>query len=393
MAKNYVENRNNDAVVQSVRGGTLRRILAELADVFVAFILAVTAYGLAFQNLFGFKRITNEMSDTFNEMTTILVDRHLSFRLQDGSVYLRDDFETQFYKYYLSKKTDAYKDDPKRDVLQQYYTGYRVENCAKLSQFQYNTEILGLPNELDGDNSSLFVYDLSAGDPLNSEPLFSDATQANLIAYLNGNTDSLDTTTTYKAVTDLFNKTYTSALDEVIKNDQQYLDLAYKMYMLTGKRAYLQSAAMIASYIVGSLITFLIIPLVKMNGLTLGKRVAKLEVDDRDASLAKWWQFLIRFFVETFEYCFIIPMIGIMGFGLSAFRMPLMDVFGATVEQSVFLLIGLLLSVASLIFMLVTPNKQSLHDLASMTFINTSDIKLIRDAEARREAESKKNEE
>ena len=40
--------------------------------------------------------------------------------------------------------------------------------------------------------------------------------------------------------------------------------------------------------------------------------------------------------------------------------------------------------------MFATPNKQSLHDLASLTYVNTTDVKKIRDAE---EAEKMKNQE
>ncbi len=387
MAPNYIQNYNQEDEVASVRGGSLRRILAELADVFIVFILAATIYGLAFQNLFGYNKISNQMSEVQSDMTDILVDRHLSMRLTDGNVYLRDDFETQFYKYYLSKKTDIYAEDPKRDVLQQYFTGYRMENLPKLTQFEYNTTILGLPETLDGENTSYFVYDTSAADPLNAEPMFSDTTQANLLDYLAGNQDTLDKVNAYEGVTKIFNDNYTIALKEVVDNDTNYLNLSFKYYLLNGKRAYLQSAAIIASYLFCSILAFLVVPLIKVTGLTIGKRVAKLTVDDRDGNTAKWWQIVIRFFVQTFAYCFVIPLTGIMGFGLSAFRMPLMEAFGSTVELSVFLLIGLLLSLASLIFMFVTPNKQSLHDLASMTFINTSDIKLIRDEQARREAE------
>ncbi len=74
-----------------------------------------------------------------------------------------------------------------------------------------------------------------------------------------------------------------------------------------------------------------------------------------------------------------------MSFGFGAFEMPLLEIGSFSLNLSVFGIVGLLLVVASLIMLFVTPGKQSLHDLASLTYVNTSDIKKIRDEEAKLE--------
>ena len=140
----------------------------------------------------------------------------------------------------------------------------------------------------------------------------------------------------------------------------------------------------------GGIITFLLIPLIQLSGLTLGKRIAKLEVNDRSGNKPKWYAFLIRGLVEIICYCFVIPFIGVMSFDFGAMEMPFLEIGKVNISLSFFAVLGILLSSASLILMFATPNKQSLHDLASLTYVNTTDVKKIRDAE---EAEKMKKQE
>lgn len=396
MPKDYVtkvENSVDDNGVLIVRGTPLRRILAELADVLTAFILAITIYGIGFQRLFGYDHYTSEMSKISSSMTTAMVERNLYKKSNDGTILLKADLTSYWSYYYLAKSDESYQKREKYEPIKDYYTLTRIDGTSKLSQYQYNTEILKLPSNIDGNyDDTIFAYDSNNEDPLNSEPIFKEAIQTNLNKYYLGNTDAYEPKNAYDTVSTFFSKIYDQAFSEAVK-DETYMNLVLEFASKMWSRSYLQSAAIISSYLLGSIITFLLIPLIQLSGLTLGKRVAKLQVNDQKGNKPRWYSFLIRGLVQTIAYCLMIPFIGVMSYGFGAFEMPFLEIGSFNLNLSFFGIIGLLLSTLSLVMMFVTPEKQSLHDLASLTYVNTSDIKTIRDAATKLEKKENGREE
>ncbi len=388
MPKDYVrkeENKTDGNGVLIVRGTPLRRTLAELADILTAFILAITIYGLAFQRLFGYEHYTNEMSKISSSMTTIMVDRNLYKKSNNGTILLKSDLNDYWIYYYLAKSDSSYQKREKYEPIKDYYTLTRIDSFIKLSQASYNTEILKMPSAIDGSfEDTVFTYDLTSVDPLNDEPIFKEEIRTNLSKYFLGNTDAYEPKNAYETVSSFFNKIYDFAFSEAVK-DETYMQLVLEFASKMWSRSYLQSGAIISSYVLGAIITFLLIPLIQLSGLTLGKRVAKLQVNDQKGDKPRWYSFLIRGFVQIICYCFMIPFIGVMSYGFGAFEMPWLEIGSFSLNLSLFGIIGLLLGVLSLAMMFVTPGKQSLHDLASLTYVNSSDIKTIRDAQQKLE--------
>lgn len=396
MPKDYVtkvENSVDDNGVLIVRGTPLRRILAELADILTAFILAITIYGIGFQRLFGYDHYTSEMSKISSSMTTAMVERNLYKKSNDGTILLKTDLSSYWSYYYLAKSDESYQKREKYEPIKDYYTLTRIDGTSKLSQYQYNTEILKLPSSIDGSyDDTIFAYDSNNEDPLNSEPVFKETIQTNLNKYYLGNTDAYEPKNAYDTVSTFFSKIYDQAFSEAVK-DETYMNLVLEFASKMWSRSYLQSAAIISSYLLGSIITFLLIPLIQLSGLTLGKRAAKLQVNDQKGNKPRWYSFLIRGLVQTIVYCLMIPFIGVMSYGFGAFEMPFLEIGSFNLNLSFFGIIGLLLSTLSLVMMFVTPEKQSLHDLASLTYVNTSDIKTIRDAATKLEKKENGREE
>ncbi len=387
MPKDYVEkveNRTDENGVLIVRGSPLRRILAELADILTAFILAITIYGIGFQKLFGYDYYSNQMSNVSSQMVSCMVDKNLYKQSNNDSTLLKADLFEYWSYYYLSKTNDAYVGKEIYEPIKDYYTLSRV-GSSNMSQFQFNTEILKLPSTIDGSyENTVFIYDSNVKDPLNSEPIFNLDIQTNLNKYYLGNTDAYEPKNAYDTVSTFFTNAYDVAFSEAVK-DETYKNLVLEFASNMWTRSYLQSAAILSSYLLGAIITFLLVPLIQLSGLTLGKRVAKLQVNDIKGGKPHWYSFLIRGLVQIICYCFMIPFIGVMSYGFGAFEMPLLEIGSFSLNLSTFAIVGLLLAVASLIMLFVTPGKQSLHDLASLTYVNTSDIKKIRDEEAKLE--------
>lgn len=387
MPKDYVEkveNRTDENGVLIVRGSPLRRILAELADILTAFILAITIYGVGFQKLFGYDYYSNQMSSISSQMVSCMRDKNLYKKSGSGSTLLKADLFEYWSYYYLSKTNDTYVGKETYEPIKDYYTLSRV-GFSNMSQFQFNTEILKLPSTIDGSyENTVFLYDSSVNDPLNSEPVFNLDIQTNLNKYYLGNTDAYEPKNAYDTLSTFFTNAYDIAFSEAVK-DETYKNLVLEFASNMWTRSYLQSAAILSSYLIGAIITFLLVPLIQLSGLTLGKRVAKLQINDIKGGKPRWYSFLIRGLVQIICYCFMIPFIGVMSYGFGAFEMPLLEIGSFSLNLSTFGIVGLLLAVASLIMLFVTPGKQSLHDLASLTYVNTSDIKKIRDEEAKLE--------
>ncbi|MCQ2772263.1 MAG: RDD family protein, partial [Bacilli bacterium] len=147
----------------------------------------------------------------------------------------------------------------------------------------------------------------------------------------------------------------------------------------------------ILSYILASIITFVVIPMIKFTGITIGKRVSKLEVADRHNGPLQWYQILIRGMVQLVEYSLFLPFAGFLSFGTDVLTMPLFNIGGNVTTMSAIVIVGAFLTVASIILSLVTSENQSLHGLASSTVVNSSDLVKI-NAERMR-LENLKNEE
>lgn len=387
MSKDVVEKKRESRDpngIAIVRGGTLRRVLSEGADILTAFILAVTIYGLAFQKLFGYGKYTSEMASCSSQMAEIMTDRGLYAKKSDGTLLLKSDLESPWCYHYLAKRSSSFQSERKIEAVRSYYTLSRVESQPKMTQYQYNTKILGLPLTLDGSyEGTLFVYDSSAGDPLNAEPLFNDSIQGGLSKYFAGNVDSYEAKKAHDDASAFFGEIYDPAFSEAVK-EEKYKSLVLEYASKMWKRSYLQSAAILSSYLLSAVLVFLLIPLIQWSDLTLGKRVAKLQINDAQGGKPKWYSFLIRGLVQIISYCFLIPFVGVMSFGFGALEMPLLEIGSFSLNLSLFLVIGLLLSLSSLILLLVTPGKQSLHDLASLTYVNTSDARKIAEYERKR---------
>lgn len=383
------ENNFNQNGIVTVKGGKLRRFLAELADIFVSLILAMTLYGIVFQNAFGFNRYTREMASKSREMDEILVSRSLARHNAEGGIVNGENTFNDWIQYYvnLTESSDKFS----REYLKRYYLESRVDQSVVLNQYKYNTEILGLPTTLGEENKSeLFVYDLASADPLNSDPVLNSDVFTGICGYFAGNTDSANNVKAYKTATDFYNKAYKVALKEVT-DTSEYTNLVLDFASVMWKRVYLQSAAIIISYIISSILVFIVVPMIKYTGITIGKRVVKLEVVDRNNGELKWYQILLRGMVQLVEYCLFLPFAGFLSFGPDVLTMPLFNIGGNVTTMSLVLIVGGFLTVASIILSLVTSENQSLHGLASSTVVNSSDLDKINAERIR--LESLKNEE
>jgi uncharacterized RDD family membrane protein YckC len=371
-----------DAQPLLIPGKKSLRLLAEMADMFLALIVGVFLY-FGFSAAFGYYALTDEMVTTSEALRAEQLSAHLAYVNSDGTLTSKSELVEREITAIYDRTGEASSTD--EDPVYLYYSTYRKAGLYSLAD--YNTQILGLPATLSEDNAStLFVYDTRAEEPLKALGILNSSTYANLQAYREKADRTQEALSAHEAVYSFCEKAYETAFVE-FRESSPYLDEVYQYSSLVARRAYAATGGCLASYLVSASIFFLAIPLVKKKGTTIGKKVFKLEVRSPDGAPLKVWQILSRGAVELLEYVFEVPFEALLVFGFDTFALPLFVLGNTTVSLFVLAIAGLLITLVSTGFVYFSKTGQSFHDLASLTGVYTTDYAII-DAERSKRAKA-----
>lgn len=363
-----------------IRGKNSTRLLAELADLFIALILGLVLYSLAFSPLFGFDRASNELGTAAQACVSEEVSAHLMLRQSDNTTMDQSSMGALWIKQYYDGNTETA--GVSSDFLSDYYTLYRKDGLYSVAE--YNVKILGLPESASTPSESpYFIYDASSSTPETTLGILSDASKAYLKRYY-AEDKTAEVVGCYQGLSDLYTSAYNVAWKEFILSKPyntyylQYENLIYE-------RAVIASGAAAASYVTSALIVFLGVPLIKKKGTTIGKKVLKLDVKNKDGSSLHIWQIFARAGIQLLEYVWEIPLQGVLILGVSTFTLPVLIVGGFKITQTAVFIAGFIVTLASALLMMFHPNHQSLHDFASRSYVYTSDFAIIDAERGRRE--------
>ena len=354
-------------------GKTSTRILAELADIFLTLILGIVLYSVAFLPAFGYDALNQEMLTTSKAMLQEETASYLVSQNTNGVTYSEDDLQYFWIKNY-AQGNSVDQQGVSSDFLFDYYTLYRKSGLY--STREYNEKILGLPSSASGTNTSLyFAFDTSASDPQNSLGVLSAEAKATLLPYY-GSEQTAESVALYQKLKAFFSSAYSAARNEFVSSEPFYsLLLSYASVFHARVNAFV--GASFVSYLVSAVIFFLLIPFIGLKGMTVGKKILKLEVKNPDGSRLRVWQLLSRGAVEILEYSFLIAFMGVLNLGFDTFSLPLFSWGNWQVTMTALFIAGVLVSLASMLFLIFRKNHQSFHDFASMSFVYTSDYALI----------------
>lgn len=359
---------------------TSKRLLAELADIFLAFILGLTFYNIAALPMFGYDRDTTAINNLAQKLVAEEVSSHLLYVDATNGSYSASKMANKWIQNYYYGNTIS--DGVNSDFLYDYYALYRKEGTYDVKW--YNVNILGLPSDLTSVNSSsFFVYDTSLADPLSSLGILNDSTHNYLKDYYAAS-QVAEVTKTYQNLASFFNTAYKSAFDE-FKKSEPFAGMSNEVAALFSRRATNATAASFVSYFFSALLIFVGVPLIKFKGTTIGKKVLKINVLHEDGSSLKWWEIVSRGLVENVEFLFEVTVQGLLTFGFDCFTLPLISSASFNLPLSVLFVAGCLLTLASMLVMIFSKKHQSFHDYASRSFVFTSDYAIIAQERAKRE--------
>ncbi len=345
-----------------------KRVLAELADILLTLILSVILFGTVFANAFGTKGINKKLSFIASDLLDIQNESGLYIpNGSSGTLDLPGSGE------YLIR---SYLDDTQseKDVVLLYYT---VKSPIPKTVDEYYSDVLRLSSDT---NVSVYFDPLVSGEyaSLNSD------SKALLTSYYGGSRLA-EEVEVHGRLYQLFTTALTEARQDLVSNST-YMETLKPFAGLLLKRSFACSGASIVSYLLSSLVFFVLIPMIKKKGTTIGKKSFKIRVSREKGEPLSIPRILARGSVEMLEYMFVIPFAGFMLFSVDSITMPLMIAFGGVIRISVFLIIGLIVSVISLLMGLFRQDKRSFHDLVSDSYAHTDDYAIINAERAKRDA-------
>jgi uncharacterized RDD family membrane protein YckC len=370
-----------------IPGKSSTRLWAEIADVFMSLILGIVLYSVAFLPAFGLNGLTTKMQEISSTLVEEEVASHLVAKDSDGLTYSETEMQRFWINnYHAGNTTD--RAGVSSDFLFDYYTLYRKEGLY--STADYNEKILGLPSSLSAENTSpYFAFDTNAADPLNALGVFSATTKSTLEPYY-GRTQTTESVELYQNLKSYFTQVYETARDEFVESDP------YRSTLLSYAEVFHQRinafiGAAFVSYLTSAAVFFLLVPFIRLRGNTIGKKIFKLEVTNRDGSRVRVWQILSRGAVEAIEFSFLVPFMPLLNLGFDGFSLPLFTLGTWQVSLTALFVAGIGLSLASTLLMFLGKKHASLHDLASLSVVYTSDYAII-DAERSKREKAKEAE-
>jgi RDD family. len=371
-----------------IRGKNGTRLLAELADIFLTLILGIVLYSLCFSPLYGYDAATSAQLSAAQKAVADETASYLVGTQENGAHLFQESLRPIWIKSYFDGNSET--SGKSSDCLYNYYHLYRVNE--KYDAAAYDVAILGLPADPKATNPSpYFVYDSTLSDPTSGLGVLSPATKTNLGLYYQGN-QTAEPLAAFKGLCDFFDKAYETAWSEFALQEPYQGDMvAYSN--ATYKVGFICTGAALTSYVVSSLVFFLLVPLIGKKGTTLGKKILKVQPLNKDGSPLKVWQMFARAGVELLEYVFLVPFLPVMILGVSGFTLPLIRAGSLVISLMPLLIAGLVVTLGSTLLLIFQNNHQSLHDFASRSFVYTSDYAIIDAERAKREEAARAEEE
>ena len=354
-----------------VKGKKIRRILSELADIMLCLMLSLILFSATAGPSLDALPISKQMSSLSIQLKDEVKRSYIEEYDEDGNQLSSSDKKEY---YFASILKDDGSEDPK-DFIYSFYCLYESEGKEIYDVSRYNNEILHISEE-----DTLF----EPGSRGEDYPyIFKMELRERLKEYLRGKTKVAENAEVYAKTNSFYNETF-KQMRRIFIQTEPYKSNLLKYVNLVYQRAYIISAFAIASYMLSSITMFLIIPLIKMKGTTIGKKVAKLEARGKDGEQIRASQILIRAAIQIISFIFIIPLSPFFLFGLDSFTIPFMMIGGKNITMSLFFVIGFVITLVSLAFLLISKEGFSLHGLASSTDVFTTDQALISAEEEKR---------
>lgn len=351
------------------------RIFAGIADGVLAWLLGMLFFsGLIQIVIHG--DLPNQMDVDVAALKTESTASGLVLYEHDGSVESQDTRKERYIRKVVSYDATS----EASDELYHYYCLYASTSKEAWEVSAFNERILKA-----GEEGSYF--EVVAAD---KEAVLVDSTKDWVEAYLNGDRTA-EAINAYQGLGDFYISAHNAAWNEFCKASP-YVDIL-SSYAQKATLFYLSIGYVhIVSYLLSGILLYYVVPLIKKKGTTLSKKALRLEPRMKDGEAIRWPAILLKGSIEILLGAWAIPLTGLFVYGFDSLTVPFIASGNFVVQLSTLFIAGIALTMASLMFALIRKDNRSLSDLAASTWVTTSDIEKIRNAQAELRLTEKKGE-
>ena len=333
-----------------------RRMFGAIIDMCIVTLAGMILSAVAAIPLTGFNEMNTQAYVEFEEMRALFEATKLYKIDEEGNAAGDDEMYADYLTAKLSSDAEVYVND---DVLMYYYVENQEQSVA-----YFNREILGLPEAIDGENASPFWQ---YGDDVNEPALLKADVKDQLALHLAG--------TTSESTSALYANFKTFFVDSMKEARTHFSDLAttiaaydeYAVIIL----AMMERSAIAAgiTFIVVSIIFYIVLPLIKKDGRTLAKRVMGMTVVGMDGEKPKPGSIIIRGVLEIITFSLTLVFVPFLNWGYSSFDLPILRIGDFAITYLSIGLASFAISLVSLIVMAISSDARSIHDFAAHTMV------------------------
>lgn len=376
-----------------------KRILASLLDYFTIVIFTFIFYTIGGMQIANAIPYTQEKSDLayaerdllgklvnetalqeYDTEKKMLISTSVSFEryavdliktsfFLNGMNYYEFDEENHRVEVSLEERdTFLENGNPSLNRMTYYFTDYKKEKNIgnyELNGKDYQNALLYVNEgllKLNSDNNDLVS---SSFDPENNAFYLSEENATLLHAYVIQKDSNERPTQMYLRIRQLYLQTVSFGIDDVTRNDPEYILHDRMMREATDAFGTAYVIALICSFAIAFLVVHLFFPLCFKRNRTISFRFMALEITSYTMEWPKFYQHLLRglvSFLLSFSSCFFTPLL----YG----KLNLLSIgFIGPISLIQICLFSFLLAVLSTVFLFISKNDQDLIDFASLTIV------------------------
>ena len=343
-----------------------RRLLAFLGDIVLFYIVVASIFMLAIYPLVthlpSFQAPYESQLVKLEECRQMYKDASLVYLNDKGEVVSR----TLTTKRYIEDKVTMqdYRDDNKYlDPLYYFYLNYANENLVKDNVSYHFDEnyVRDTIFKIDQQEEPI-LWDKTYEGPIR----LTEEAKEYLSAYLANDVTAVNRSY-YNKIAKFIEQSLLDAEKILLESDQY--QSAYKSIMRDNLVIYYHlSISSIISYTVFFFLYYLLIPYLLKHGQTPVMRILRLSMVKEDNQGVDFKTLLLRSLMQYIAYSFIILFLPYFVIGSAIFSLPLITVFGGTINLFVLAIFSILLLIVSGVTCLVTEYKQNIYDKVTRVY-------------------------
>ena len=337
-----------------------RKLLAFLGDIILFYIVAASIFMLAIYPLVthlpSFKAPYESQLIKLEECRQMYKDASLVYLDDSGEVVSRSLTPRRYIEDKLSMQ-DYRENDKYLDPLYYFYLNYANENLTKDNKsYHFNENYVRSEIFRIDQQEEPILWDKTYQGPIR----LTEEAKNYLSAYLANDITSVNSGY-YGKISNFIESSLLDAEKILLESDQY--QTAYKSIMRDNLVIYYHlSISSIISYTVFFFLYYLLIPYLLKHGQTPVMRILRLSMVKEDNQGVDFKILLLRSLMQFIAYSFIILFLPYFVIGSAIFSLPLISVFGVTINLFVLAIFSILLLIASGITCLVTEYKQNIYD-------------------------------